>query len=70
MKGFWRDEGLISASSILSICLAREVACLDLDAFAEKRLTNALSSEICAFFLALSDCSCSCFIVEAVMYSS
>ena len=31
------------------------MACLDFDAFAEKRLTNALSSEICAFFLALSD---------------
>ncbi len=39
-----------SSSWILSICLARDVACLDFDALAENRLTNDLSSLICAFF--------------------
>ena len=70
MKGFTRLDGLISSSLIFSICLAREVACLDFEAFAEKRLTKALSSATCAFFLAFSDNKRSFTCVAAVMYSS
>ncbi|MNC66149.1 hypothetical protein D3C75_1165180 [compost metagenome] len=70
MNGLTRLDGLTSASWILSICLAREVACLAFEALAEKRLTNVCSSAIWAFFLALSDSSCSRDWVAAVMYSS
>ncbi|MNG19645.1 hypothetical protein D3C84_1038260 [compost metagenome] len=70
MNGLIRLDGLTSASWILSICLAREVACLAFEALAEKRLTKVCSSAICAFFLALSASSCSRDWVAAVMYSS
>ena len=68
--GSWRLDGLTSASSIFSICRLREVAWRDFEAFAEKRLTNACKSAICAFFFALSENSCSRACVAAVMYSS
>ncbi|KWV87568.1 hypothetical protein PFLmoz3_02851 [Pseudomonas fluorescens] len=70
MNGLTRLDGLTSASWILSIALAREVACLAFEALAEKRLTKDCSSEICAFFLALSDSNCSRDWVATVMYSS
>ncbi len=70
MNGLTRLDGLTSASWILSICLAREVACLALEALAEKRLTKVCNSAICAFFLALSASSCSRAWVDAIMYSS
>ena len=46
---------------------AREVACLALDALAEKRLTKDCSSAICAFFFAFSFWSSSRACVAAVM---
>ncbi|MCY1455250.1 hypothetical protein D9M71_723700 [compost metagenome] len=70
MNGLTRLDGLTSSSWILSICRARLVACLALEALAEKRLTKVCSSAICAFFLALSASSCSRDWVAAVMYSS
>ncbi|MNP70236.1 hypothetical protein D3C76_1664460 [compost metagenome] len=70
MNGLTRLDGLTSASWILSIWRARLVACLALEALAEKRLTKVCSSAICAFFLALSDSSCSRDWVATVMYSS
>ncbi|MNN40776.1 hypothetical protein D3C81_1548620 [compost metagenome] len=70
MNGLTRLDGLTSSSWILSIWRARLVACLALEALAEKRLTKVCSSAIWAFFLALSDSSCSRDWVAAVMYSS
>ena len=67
MNGLWRLEGLISVSSIFSIWRAREVACLALDALAEKRLTKDCSSAICAFYFAFSFWSSSRACVAAVM---
>ena len=54
INGYWRLEGLISSTLILSICFARLVACFALDALAEKRRTKSCKSEICCFALALS----------------
>ncbi len=70
MNGLTRLDGFTSSSWILSISLARLVACLALEALAEKRLTKVCSSAICAFFLALSDSRRSRAWVAAVMYSS
>jgi hypothetical protein len=70
MNGLTRLEGFTSANSILSICLARDVACLALDALALKRLTKLCNSEICVFFLALSDSRRSRIAVDAIMKSS
>ncbi len=70
MNGLTRLDGLTSSNWILSICRARLVACLALEALAEKRLTKDCSSAICAFFLALSDSRRSRACSAAVMYSS
>ena len=51
INGYLRDEGLISSSVILSNCFLRAVACLDFDAFAEKRATNSCNCLICSSFL-------------------
>ena len=59
MNGLTRLDGLTSANWILSIALAREVACLAFEALAAKRLTEACSSQTYAFLLALSASSCS-----------
>ena len=45
----------MSSNWILSICLARDVACFAFEALAENRRTKSCSSIICAFFLALSE---------------
>ena len=63
-------EGFTSSSTIFSIWRAREVACRDFDAFAEKRLTNAWRSAIWAFFFAFSAKRRSRACVAAIMYSS
>ena len=65
-----RLEGFTSSSSIFSICRAREVACRDFDAFAEKRLTNACKSAICCRFFSLFESIRSRACVAAIMYSS
>ena len=66
MYGLTRLDGLTSASSIFSIWRARDVACRDFDAFAEKRLTNDCKSAICAFFFAFSASSRSRACVAAI----
>ena len=48
MKGYLRVEGWMSVSSILSSSFLRLVACLDLEALAEKRAMKSLSSLILA----------------------
>ena len=70
MYGFMRLEGLTSSSTIFSIWRAREVACRDFDAFAEKRLTNACRFAICSFFFWFSESRRSRACVAAIMYSS
>ncbi len=54
IKGYLREEGLISSKVILSNCFLREVACLDFEALALKRATNSCNSLICSSFLALA----------------
>ena len=54
MKGYLREDGLISSSVIFSNCFLREVACLDLEALAEKRAMNSCNSLIFYSFLALA----------------
>ena len=54
MKGYWREDGLNSSILILSICLARLVACLALEALAEKRRTKSCKSATCCLALSLS----------------
>ncbi|MNL58892.1 hypothetical protein D3C87_1825690 [compost metagenome] len=44
IAGYLRLEGLISSILILSKAFLREVACLDLDAFAENRRINSCNS--------------------------
>ena len=54
MKGYFREEGLISSSSIFSRARFLDVACLDLEAFAEKREMNYFSSLIFSSFFLLA----------------
>ncbi len=70
MYGLMRLEGFTSSSTIFSIWRARDVACRDFDAFAEKRLTNAWRFAICTFFFAFSTDTRSRACVAAIMYSS
>ena len=46
INGYLRLEGMIPSHPILSNIFLREVACLDLDALAEKRATNYCNSLI------------------------
>ena len=57
-KGY-RVRCFESAESFLSRYDAREVACLALEAFAEKRATKAFSSATFSLALALSEDCCS-----------
>jgi len=59
-KGYLRLDGLISSKSIFSNIFLREVACLDLDALALKRLINSWSCfAFSSFFLFWSRNICS-----------
>ena len=60
----------MSLSSILFSCLSREVACFDLDAFAENRDTKCFKSLIFSSFLALSERILSWIAVAAIIKSS
>ena len=65
IDGLTRLEDFTSSRLILSIRLARELACLALEALAEKRLTNACNSSISALFFEFSVSSCSRIKVDA-----
>ena len=58
MYGYFRLDGLISSSSIFSSAFFREVACLDLEAFAEKREMKSCSSLIFSSFFLLASFIC------------
>ena len=53
INGYLRLDGTISSSSILSSIFLRDVACLDLEALAEKRATNSCNCLIFSSALAL-----------------
>ena len=58
INGYFRLDGTISSSSILSSIFLREVACFDFEALAEKRATNSCNCLIfSSAFAFLSACN-------------
>ena len=57
INGYFRLDGTISSNSILSSIFLRDVACLDLEALAEKRATNSCNCLIFSSALAFRSAS-------------
>ncbi|MDF2607023.1 MAG: hypothetical protein K0S34_1218 [Bacillales bacterium] len=59
-NGYLREDGLISSRVILSSNFLRDVACLDLDAFALNLAINACRSLIFSSFFLFASCASFC----------